>query len=488
MRLTSASLALIGLVPLALAAPAPAAAPVPEITPAPAPVHVAIEERQLLGGVVGGLVGGLVGLIDGVAAGLINDVEKAVSALDPAGVVSALVQIEPKARPTAVSQVLSRQSAIWASPTGRKDIYPAIATQVAVGLGPLLDDTLQVVLGGGFATGENSIDNNNPKPPTTIYPRKESGDAPYSLSQEALRKAIFIPPGFTYGKKPPVLFVPGTGSYGGTTFSGNLRKLLTGKPFADPVWLNVPGAMLGDAQLNAEYIAYAINYISSVSKNSKQIAVISWSQGGLDTQWALKYWPSTRKVVRNFLPVSPDFKGTIFANALCLSLDPSLSVLCDPGVIQQEATSNYVAALRSGGGDSAYVPTTTFYSGFFDEIVEPQQGTAASAYMLDARNVGVANYEVQVTCAGELGGSFYGHAGVLFNPVVYALIVDALKYGGIGRIDRINRKQVCSTYQADGLDLDDVLATTGLIPTAAVLLLTYPQKLLAEPPLMAYAK
>jgi hypothetical protein len=480
MRLTSASLALVALIPLSLAAPAPA----PEVTPPPIPVEAAIEERQLLGG----LVGGLVGLVDGVAAGLISDVNKAVAAVDPAGVVSALVQIKPKARPTAVSQVLSRQSSIWASPTGRKDIYPAIATQVAVGLGPLLDETLNVVLGGGLPTGENSINNNNPKPPTKIYPLKETGDAPYSLSEDALRKAIFIPPGFTYGKRPPVLFVPGTGSYGGVNFASNLRKLLTGKSYADPVWLNIPGAMLGDAQLNSEYIAYAINYVSSVSKNSKQIAVISWSQGGLDTQWALKYWPSTRKVVRDFLPVSPDFKGTIFANVLCLSADPSLNLPCDPGVIQQQATSNFVAALRSNGGDSAYVPTTSFYSGFFDEIVEPQQGTGASAYMNDARGVGVTNIEVQVTCAGQLGGSFYGHAGVLFNPVVYALIVDALTHDGPGRVNRINRQQVCSTYQAAGLNLDDVIATTGLIPVAGVLLLTYPQKLLAEPPLKAYAR
>jgi len=30
-------------------------------------------------------------------------------------------------------------------------------------------------------------------------------------------------------------------------------------------------------------------------------------------QWAMKYWPSTRAVVSNFVPVSPDLKGSTVA-------------------------------------------------------------------------------------------------------------------------------------------------------------------------------
>ncbi|KAJ4357106.1 hypothetical protein N0V95_002762 [Ascochyta clinopodiicola] len=474
------SLAVLSLLPLSYAAPAPVSAP--EITPAPTVDGIptaTLEERQLLPGLLNGVLG--------IVSGALKDVNSAVAAGNPLACSSALVKIQPTAKPTNIQQVLSKQSSIWASPT-RSDIYGGIATQVANGLGPVLDGTLSTALTGGLPVGENSVSNNN-KAVAGLYPRKpKTTDAPYSVSEAALRAAIYFPPGYTYGKKTPVLFVPGTGSYGGSTFANNLRKLLTGKSYADPVWVNVPGAMLGDAQINSEYIAYAINYVSAVSQN-KKIAVISWSQGGLDTQWVLKYWPSTRKIVQDFLPVSPDFAGTIFANALCLSANSQLGLVpCDPSVIQQQRTSNYVNRLRQNGGGSAFVPTTTFYSGLFDEIVEPQQGNAASAFLGSGNGVAVSNNEVQTVCALQPGGSFYGHAGVLFNPLTYALIVDALTHPGTtGQVSRINRQAVCANYAAPGLDLDDVLATSGLIPIAGVLLLAYPQKMLTEPALKGYA-
>lgn len=109
----------------------------------------------------------------------------------------------------------------------------------------------------------------------------------------------------------------------------------------------------------------------------------------VDTHFqALKYWPSTQDVLANSIAFSADYHGTLDATFL----HPlPVGVPLPPSLIQQAYTSNYVKTARSNGGDSAYVPTTSIYSGFFDEIVEPQQGKLASAYLKDARGVGVTN-------------------------------------------------------------------------------------------------
>lgn len=334
-----------------------------------------------------------------------------------------------------------------------------------------------------YSQGCNSDVNNNTKAPSRpVYPKASSKDAPYSLTEAELREVIHIPSNFTYGKKPPVIGVPGTGSTGCLTFKSNFFKLWEDVDYADPVWLNIPHFLLDDAQINAEYVAYAINYISGISSNTN-VSVIAWSQGNLDTQWALKYWPSTRSKVSDFISISPDFHGTKLAYLLCPGLP---TPLCVPSVVQQDYGSKFVATLRAGGGDSAYVPTTTIYSAT-DEIVQPQEGTSASAILKDARNVGVSNSEVQLVCNAKPGGSFYTHEGVLYNPLAYALAVDALKYPGPGQTSRIDLDTVCEYYATPGLSLDDVLATEGTIPVALVSIALYLPKVGTEPPIRSYA-
>jgi len=475
------SLAFLGLLPLSLAAPAPTPASLPQapsFNDATSLQETSLQERQLIQGTLNHVLN----LVDEA----IDDVKAAVAAGNPTAVISALVKIQPTVWPSDIPDAVAKQSSVWASPTKRTDFYVAVATQVANGL--ILDGTLKTVLTGGLTVGENSADNTNPPPPTSIFPKKDQSDAPYTLAEEELRKAIFLPSGFSYGAKSPVLFVQGTGGYAGTTYASNLRKLLTDKPYADPVWVNIPNAMLSDAQTSAEYVAYAIHYLSAVSQNSEKISVISWSQGAPVTQWALKYWPSTRRVVKNFFPISADFKGTTLANVLCLSPDSQVGQpLCAPSVVQQEATSKFIAALQRDDGGSAYVPTTSFYSSLYDEVVQPQSGTGASGFLGDVRGVGVANVEVQTVCAGQLAGSVFGHAEVLFNPLTHALIVDALTHDGPGNPERIDLKSVCSLYAADGLDLDDAIATIGLIPVAGLLILASSERTATEPPLRAYA-
>ena len=67
---------------------------------------------------------------------------------------------------------------------------------------------------------------------------------------------------------------------------------------------------------------------------------------------------------------------------------------------------------------------------------------------------------------------------MLFNPITYALIVDALTHPSPGEISRINLPTVCQEFAAPGLSLADVIATEGTIIIAAVNILAYQPKLL----------
>ncbi|KAJ5107866.1 hypothetical protein N7456_004541 [Penicillium angulare] len=328
----------------------------------------------------------------------------------------------------------------------------------------------------------NSYKNHNSDPETTIFPKSSDRDAPYSIEENPLRSAIFIPDDFKFGRdsKTPVILVPGTGTYGGEAFEPNFAKLLKASQFGDPVWLNIPGRMCDEAPKNAQYVAYAINYIAT--RTQKKVAVIGWSQGNLSIQWTLKYWPSTREKVSNFICLSADFAGTINAWGLVPfgGTQPGT-----PAVWHQTRNAGFIATLRSNGGDSAYVPTTSIYSAT-DEVVQPQSGPNASAFMKDERKVGVTNCELQVEARFKPAGLVYTHETVMLNPLSWALAEDAIKNGGPGRFDRIDMDKVCMHTKAPGLNLLDATMTQALAPLALKSILLFMPKPWHEPALPAF--
>lgn len=418
----------------------------------------------------------------GLVGDAINDLNSVASGLTSGDVVDNLLEdlklVTATAAPTSPEQAISTLSDILQATPTPSNIYAAVGDLVAAGL--TTENANSVVdFVDGLLTGENSESNVNLRfPSKPVYPKADFRDAPYSLSEAKLRGAIHIPSSFQYGRPgapQPIILVPGTGNTGYINFVGNYIPLLQGSKIADPVWLNIPGYLLNDAQTNAEYVAYAISYIYGISRQRK-IAVLTWSQGGIDAQWANKYWPSTRSKITDVVAFSPDYHGTIFAN---FAATPDFPL--PPAFLQQEYNSNFIKTMRANGGDSAYVPTTTIYSGFFDEIVEPQQGTGASAYLLDARHVGVTNNEVQKICPDQPAGSFYTHEGTLYNPIGYALLVDALSHDGPGQVSRIDVNSICGQYISPGLNLSDLLLTENSILTAVVATLLYPDSTIQEP-------
>jgi len=324
----------------------------------------------------------------------------------------------------------------------------------------------------------------------SIFPQKAEGDAPYSNTEATLKAAIKMPASFTFGKKMPVILGPGTGATGTSSFSGNFLKQLMNSSTFDPVALDIPDNLLNDIQSNAEFYSYSINYISAVSNNAN-VSVITWSQGSMNMQWAMKYWPSTRAVVSDFIPVSPDLKGSTIINFTGGIGDAFQAIAPVPQALsQQKDDSNYVKTLNANGGDSAFVPTTAVFSSS-DEIVKPQvDNVKGSGFFLDARNVGVSNTLVQAACPNQPAGKDFSHAGMLYSPVTFALAMDALSNPGPGDLTRLDMATVCGASVSPGLSKADKKATDGLIAAAAANVITYTvsgKAIVGEPGIKQYA-
>lgn len=121
----------------------------------------------------------------------------------------------------------------------------------------------------------------------------------------------------------------------------------------DVCWVDLPGRSTVDAQKSAEYVAYGIKYLAPKSSTGK-VSIIGHSQGGgLNPQWALTFWPSTQRLVTQYIALAGDFHGTVSGRLLCNGITP-----CGASIWQQSVGSKYLAAQNSqlsGGGGRALV-------------------------------------------------------------------------------------------------------------------------------------
>lgn len=80
------------------------------------------------------------------------------------------------------------------------------------------------------------------------------------------------------------------------------------RPGYDIAWFTSPTRSLGDAQITAEYIAHNIKILARKSATGK-VFIVGHSQGNINIQWALKYWPSARSFVSGWSSLAGDFHG-----------------------------------------------------------------------------------------------------------------------------------------------------------------------------------
>ncbi|KAI6899296.1 hypothetical protein KC318_g10809 [Hortaea werneckii] len=268
--------------------------------------------------------------------------------------------------------------------------------------------------------------------PTFVF----EGDAPFSVDAETLASALTCPNGYPTSSSPPVLLVHGTSSTGEETWRNGYVPALKEKGYT-ACYVTLPGRAMGDMQVSSEYVAYNLHYLSQLSGALKP-AVISHSQGGPNTQWALQFWPSTRAVTSSFIPLSPDFEGidllgSDFSN-FCVGN------LCQACIWQQSDGSNYFEALH-GHDFAALVPTTVVWSKT-DGVVEPAK--------INARLPGSTAISLQDLCPLR----FTTHVQMTMDAAAFAMALDALQNGGIGSLARVKKQRLKTCWRIGAPDMD----------------------------------
>ncbi|GAA6022248.1 hypothetical protein JCM8202_001992 [Rhodotorula sphaerocarpa] len=258
-------------------------------------------------------------------------------------------------------------------------------------------------------------------PPSDLVARSgacpnDAGNAgTFSLPCSTYESAIACPNGIQGKAGGIVLLVHGTsGTPHGTWANGPYVQLLPNAgPGFDVCWVTLPNDALGDSQTTAEFVAYSVKSLAAKSKNGK-VGIVSHSQGGLNVQWALDFWPAYRPLVSAFVGIAPDFHGTGEGGFACLAENYTLGG-CQPSIIQQTVGSHFLGALLTRG-NQALVPTTSIYT-VYDEIIQPEINPVTSALS------GAAVVKVQDYCGA---GYTVEHTQIPYASYPYFLAVNAL--------------------------------------------------------------
>ena len=187
---------------------------------------------------------------------------------------------------------------------------------------------------------------------------------------------------------------------------------------------------MNDIQVASEYVVYAIKKMAADSGD--KVAVVGYSQGGIEPRWALKYWPELRSLVSDYVGIAPASHGADGAAGLC-----SLPAGCGPSILQMSPGSKFLKALDSGPQAFGPVDYTSIYSNTDGTVTPPAERSSLTA----TAGVNVSNISIQSICPT----SATVHIGIPADGVVYALVLDALLRPGAADASRIG-KDVCGTF------------------------------------------
>lgn len=314
-------------------------------------------------------------------------------------------------------------------------------------------------------------------PSVTAEPKLENDPA-------VLDAALSCTP-FEHPDKPPVLLVHGTFTNGGQQYNWTYLPLLKERGF-DVCHVSYPDLGLGDLQNSAEYIVHALRKIHAES--GRKVAMIGHSQGAILPRWALKWWPSARAAVEDFvMHAGPNHGGNpvyllydVFA-ALGQPQEPATPLMPE-SLHQMTIGSDFVAALNAGDETPGDISYTSLYT-LFDELVQPVVPVPTAALDWGVENPEVANILLQDVCPLRI----VDHVTIgLTDRLSFDLTLDAISNPGPANIERAGGAALCGPVPL----LPDQILDSNLIPdlfTAPPPGPFDPHLSAREPPLRPYA-
>src|SRR3954447_7626214 len=264
-------------------------------------------------------------------------------------------------------------------------------------------------------------------------------DAPgpaLSVPAAKLGAALHCTSGIAHASRNPLLLIPGTNLDPGPNFSWNYERALAalGWPYCT---VTLPDHTLGDSQVAAEYVVYALRTMAHSA--GRKVDVLGYSQGGMLPRWALRFWPDTRRLVGDVVGLDPSNHGTVLADVAC-------KAPCPAADWQQASTARFIAALNSRTETFAGIDYTVIFSRT-DEVVVPNFDASGSS-SLHTGGGRIANIAVQEICPNNTSDHL---AMGSYDAVGYALAIDAFTHSGTGDKTRVPAS-VCAQPFHEGVN------------------------------------
>jgi hypothetical protein len=292
-----------------------------------------------------------------------------------------------------------------------------------------------------------------------------------ALPASASGDSLMCSPNLASAGAEPTLLVHGTALSPKENWSWSYQRAFdaAGRPYCT---VTLPGHAMGDIQDAAVEVVSALRTMYAAT--GRKVEYVGFSQGGMIGRWALKWWPDTRAMVDDYVGIDPSNHGTLDAYPVCAVNG------CAPSIWQQQTGSHFLAALNAGGETFAGIDYTVVYSRT-DEVVTPNLGPNGSSALHTGGGT-IVNVAAQEICPLDLSEHL---AMGTYDPVAYALVLDALTHAGPADKARIDRR-VCTLAFMPGVDPAAFPANfANVVFVAGQQLLTYPH-VSSEPPLKPY--